>query len=88
MLPRSEELEEYLLQLTPIADIAALHNCSEMELREAIADPDHELYRAARAAKAKLGSMLREQLIDKSAAGDPTAGHMLQRQLNRIYNDI
>ena len=88
MLPSATQLRDFISQLTPIADIAAICQCPEMELREAIADPSHELYTAARKAKAHLGEVLRGRLVTQSDDGDAAALQELHHLLHRLYNDI
>ena len=67
------QIVEYTKAMTPIADMAILCNISESELRELLRSDTHFIAVQYRKTKAKVGLELRRQVLERAAAGAPTA---------------
>ena len=78
---------EYTEMLTPIADMAVLLDMPESDLREILSNPDDDIAKAYRRARAEVALDIRKRDIELAAAGSPTAAVTVSNHLAKILND-
>lgn len=81
------EVRELAEALTPIADMAILLDVPECELRAVLNDPTTEVYNEYRRAKARVGLMVRQEIIEMAKSGAPSAVAELNNMLAKISTD-
>lgn len=84
---RTEEISDLVSKLTPISDMAILLGVTEIELREALDDPNSPASYAYRDAKARVALQLRERDIELAGAGSPTAAENVSYYFRQMLQD-
>ena len=84
---RTEEISRLVANLTPISDMAILLDVTEIELREALDDPNSPASYAYRDAKARVALQLRERDIELAGAGSPTAAENVSYYFRQMLQD-
>jgi len=74
-----DRIEEMASLLMSITDIAAMIECDEMELRDAIADKSTDISKAYRKGKAQTTYELRKNEIALAKIGSPMAVELAER---------
>lgn len=83
-----EKIKKLAKDLTPIEELAALLDVSEMELRQDINTPEHAARRAYMSGYAETSLRLRRMNIDLVNAGSPAADEACRQYLKRMTRDI
>lgn len=83
----TEEIRDLVSKLTPISDMAILLGVTEIELREALDDPNSPASYAYRDAKARVALQLRERDIELASAGSPTSAENVSYYFRQMLQD-
>lgn len=81
------EVRDLTEALTPISDMAILLDVPECELRAMLSDPTTEVYAEYRRAKARVGLIVRQEIIEMAKSGAPSAIAELNNMLAKISTD-
>ena len=84
---RTEEISDLVSKLTPISDMAILLGVTEIELREALDDPNSPASYAYRDAKARVALQIRERDIENASTGDTTAAENVSLYYRQMLQD-
>ena len=84
---RTEEISDLVSKLTPISDMAILLGVTEIELREALDDPNSPASYAYRDAKARVALRIRERDIENASKGDTTAAENVSLYYRQMLQD-